>query len=132
MRLHELASVLGLVELTPGGGAKGATGGGGGAFTGTPAAEADITKGYASDLLSDVLANAPAGGVLVTLQVHLNVIAVAGHAGLAAVIFSSGRRPDDEVIARAGEEGIALFVSPDDTFALVGRLYELGIKGSGA
>ncbi len=117
MRLQELATALKLTELTPGG-----AGGG----------DPDVTKGYASDLLSDVLANAPAGGVLVTLQVHLNVIAVAGHAGLAAVIFSSGRKPDDEVISKAAEEGLALFVSPDDTFALVGRLYGLGVKGSGA
>ncbi len=79
-----------------------------------------------------MLANAPAGGVLVTLQVHLNVIAVAGHAGLAAVVFSSGRKPEDDVIARAAEEGLALFGSPADTFDLAGRLYELGIRGSGA
>jgi hypothetical protein len=122
MRLQELATVLKLTELVP----SGAT-----ATGAATAGDPDITKGYASDLLSDVLAHAPAGGVLVTLQVHLNVIAVAGHAGLAAVIFSSGRKPEDEVIAKAAEEGLALFVSPDDTFALVGRLYELGIKGSG-
>jgi hypothetical protein len=116
MRLHELADLLTLTELTP--------------TTGD--ADPNITKGYASDLLSDVLANAPSGGVLVTLQVHLNVIAVAGHAGLAAVIFSSGRRPEEDVVAKAAEEGIALFTSPDDTFDLVGRLYALGIEGGGA
>jgi hypothetical protein len=128
MRLRELASVLGLTELTPGGPASGAPAGSDAAAAGDP----DITKAYASDLLSDVLANAPAGGVLVTLQVHLNVIAVAGHAGLAAVVFSSGRKPEDDVIARAGEEGLALFSAPADTFELAGRLYELGIRGSGA
>jgi hypothetical protein len=124
MRLQELAEVLGLKALTPtGGAASGASG---------AAADPEITKGYASDLLSDVLANAPSGGVLVTLQVHLNVIAVAGHAGLAAVIFSSDRKPDAEVIAKAEEEGIALFVSAEDTFDLTGRLYALGLRGSGA
>jgi hypothetical protein len=117
MRLQDLVTTLKLTELAPSGAAGGSP---------------EITRGYASDLLSDVLANAPAGGVLVTLQVHLNVIAVAGHAGLAAVIFSSGRRPEDEVIAKAAEEGLALFVSPEDSFTLVGRLYELGIRGSGA
>ncbi len=94
------------------------------------AADIDITRGYASDLLSDVLANAPTGGILVTLQVHLNVIAVASHAGLRAVIFSCGRRPEDDVIARAADEGLYLFVSSADTFELVGRLYELGLRGS--
>jgi hypothetical protein len=94
------------------------------------AGDIEITRGYASDLLSDVLANAPAGGVLVTLQVHLNVIAVASHAGLQAVIFSCGRVPDEEVIERAHEEGLALFVSASDTFGIVGRLYDLGVRGS--
>jgi hypothetical protein len=90
----------------------------------------EITQGYASDLLSDVLANAPTGGILVTLQVHLNVIAVASHAGLQAVIFSSGRIPDEDVVEKATEEGLSLYASKSDTFEIVGRLYELGLRGS--
>jgi hypothetical protein len=93
---------------------------------------AEVTHGYASDLLSDVLAHAPAGGVLVTLQVHLNVIAVASHAGLRAVIFSCGRMPDDDILERAAGEGLSLFGSKADTFEIVGRLYELGLRGSPA
>ncbi len=90
----------------------------------------DVTRGYASDLLSDVLAHAPEGGLLVTLQVHLNVVAVASHAGLPAVVFTSGRAPDDEVVARASDEGLALYATDDDTFEVVGRLYALGLTGS--
>lgn len=115
MRLQELAQALDLEELTP---------------PGAAGAEEEITRGYASDLLSDVLAHAPAGGVLVTLQVHLNVIAVASHAGLRAVIFSCGRVPDEGVTEKAAEEGISLFSSPADTFELVARLHGLGVKGS--
>lgn len=115
MRLHALAEALELKELTP-----------------VTDGEADITHGYASDLLSDVLAHAPEGGVLVTLQVHLNVIAVASHAGLKAVIFSCGRMPDDDIIERAAGEGLSLFSAKADTFELVGRLYGLGLRGSPA
>ncbi|MCX6364814.1 MAG: serine kinase [Actinobacteria bacterium] len=117
MKLEDIARELGLTELTPE-----VTGNG----------EAEIERGYASDLLSDVLAHAPEGGVLVTLQVHLNVIAVAGHAEMAAVIFAGGRRPEDDVCAKAIAEGLALFVSPADTFDIVGRLYALGVKGNHA
>ena len=67
MNLESIARNLDLKSLTPD----------------LPGADgADVTAGYASDLLSDVLANAPEGGVLVTLQVHLNVVAVASHAEL--------------------------------------------------
>lgn len=123
MRLRELADVLTLEHLTP------QLSSADDSYDDGPA-DADLTRGYASDLLSDVLANAPVGGVLITLQVHLNVIAVASHAGLRAVIFSCGRRPEPDVVERAAEEGLALFVSPVDTFELAGRLYELGLRGS--
>ena len=117
MKLEDIARELGLLERTP---------------EVTAGDEAEIERGYASDLLSDVLAHAPAGGVLVTLQVHLNVIAVASHAELAAVIFAGDRRPDEEMRAKAVAEGIALFVSPADTFDIVGRLYAMGMKGTHA
>ena len=136
MELHELARLLDLRPLSPTpdphADESGYPDGGAEITHGYPDGAADITHGYASDLLSDVLANAPAGGILVTLQVHLNVIAVASHAGLRAVIFSCGRIPEDDVIQKAAEEGLSLFVSSSDTFEIVGRLYELGLRGSTA
>ena len=117
MRLEDIARELGFAELTP---------------DGSGANDAEITRGYASDLLSDVLAHAPEGGLLVTLQVHLNVIAVASHAELAAVVFAGGRKPEDDVLAKAAAEGLALYSSPADTFDVVGRLYGLGVKGNHA
>ena len=116
MKLDRIARELSLTDLTPQGDAAGA----------------EVTSGYASDLLSDVLAHAPAGGVLVTLQVHLNVIAVASHAELAAVIFAGGRRPEQDVLDKAAAEGLALFSAPAGTFDVVGRLYTLGLKGTDA
>ncbi len=113
MTLSELTAKLDLQCLTPE----------------APAAAADVTAGYVSDLLSDVLANAPRGGVLVTAQVHLNVIAVAVHAELAAVVFAAGRTPEDPVRERAVQEGIALYATTASAFDLVGRLYELGLRG---
>ncbi len=91
----------------------------------------DVTRGHASDLLSDVLANAPSGGVLVTIQVHMNVVAVALHAGLAAVIFAHGMRPDEAVRRKAVDEGLPLLASMDSTFEVAGRLYALGLRGKG-
>lgn len=92
----------------------------------------EISAGYVSDLLSDVLAHAPVGGILVTVQVHLNVIAVAVHAGLAAVIFAADRRPEPPVIDRAVAENIALFVAKEPAFQIVGQLYSLGLRGTQA
>lgn len=117
MRLLEMVKELGIENLTPEIALDSA---------------ADVTGGYTSDLLSDVLAHAPRGGVLVTVQVHLNVIAVAAiHVELAAVVFASDRRPEETVRQRAIEEGIPLFVSAQSAFDIVGRLYALGLRGPG-
>jgi hypothetical protein len=89
----------------------------------------EVGRAHASDLLSDVLANAPGGGLLLTIQVHLNVIAVAVHAGLAAVVFTAGLSPEPEVLARAVSEGLPLFGTRESTFDLAGRLYALGLRG---
>jgi hypothetical protein len=90
---------------------------------------AEVTGGFASDLLSDVLANAEQGSVLVTVQVHLNVIAVAVHAELSGVVFAAGRRPDEITRQKAVEEGIPLLASAEPAFEVVGRLYAMGIRG---
>jgi len=114
VELNEIAARLNLKDLTPElDSGKGA----------------EISRGHASDLLSDVLANAPDGGLLVTIQVHMNVIAVAVHAGLAAVIFASGRGPDETVREKAVEEGIHLYVSEETTFDVAGQLYSMGLRG---
>jgi hypothetical protein len=90
---------------------------------------ASVDKAHASDLLSDVLANAPAGGLLITIQVHMNVVAVAVHAGLAAVIFASGMKPPEDVRRKAVSERISLFTTRQSTFDSAGKLYALGLRG---
>jgi hypothetical protein len=92
----------------------------------------DVASGYASDLLSDVLANAPESGVWVTVQVHLNVVAVAAHTGLAAVVFAARRRPEESVRLKAVEEKVRLFTSSLSAFDVIGRLYEAGVRGGPA
>jgi predicted transcriptional regulator len=89
----------------------------------------EVGQAHASDLLSDVLANAPGGGLLLTIQVHLNVIAVAVHAGLAAVVFTSGLAPEQQVLERAAAEGLPLFSTRESTFDVAGKLYALGLRG---
>lgn len=89
----------------------------------------EITGGYASDLLSDVLANSEAGNLWITLQIHQNVVAVASMKDLAGIILVNGREPEPETIEKAEEENIAIMVTELPTFELAGRLYGLGITG---
>ena len=90
----------------------------------------EVTGGYASDLLSCVMAGAQAGNMWVTLQAHLNVVAVAALLDLACVVITEGARPADDAISRANEEGIPILLTSESTFTVVGKLYQLGIRGS--
>lgn len=89
-----------------------------------------ITTGYASDLLSRVLAEAPHHSIWVTLQAHINVVAVAAVLDLGAVIITSGSRPDEATIAKANEEGVTLLATNKPTFYVVGKLWEGGVRAS--
>ncbi len=93
---------------------------------------AEVTGGYASDLLSDVIANGKEGNVWVTLQIHVNIVAVASMKGLCGIILVNGREPEEDTIEKAETETIPIMVSQLPTFELVGRLYGLGIRGAGA
>ena len=90
----------------------------------------EVTGGYASDLLSCVMAGAKAGNVWVTLQAHLNVIAVAELLDLACVIITEGMHPNEETLAKAEEKGIPTLLTQESTFTIVGKLTQLGIRGS--
>lgn len=91
----------------------------------------EVTGGYASDLLSDVIAHSRKGNIWVTIQTHPNIVAVATMKELAGIILTGGREPDSDTLQKAEEEGIPILVSPLFTFELVGKLYQMGISGMG-
>ncbi len=90
--------------------------------------DVEITGAFASDLLSDVIGNTSAGNILLSVQVHKNIVAVASLVGLAAVIITSGRTPDQSVIDAAQKNELCLLSSEESTFMLAGKLYELGLR----
>ena len=89
----------------------------------------EVTGGYVSDLLSDVLANSRDGNLWVTLQRHQNIVAVASMKELVGIVLVSGREPEDETREKAEREDLPILVSELPAFELVGRLYNLGILG---
>jgi hypothetical protein len=89
----------------------------------------EVTGGYASDLLSCVMAKARAGYVWITLQSHPNIVAVASLANLAGIIITEGMKPDAATIEKAEEQGVSILTTELSTFTVVGRLFELGVPG---
>ncbi len=90
--------------------------------------ETEVTGGYTSDLLSDVMANSKGKNLWVTLQTHENIVAVAKLKDLAGIIIINNRKPDEETLKRARDEQVPLLASGESAFSVTGKLY--GLIGS--
>lgn len=87
----------------------------------------EVTGGYTSDLLSCVMAGAKTGYLWMTLQAHLNIVAVAALLEVAAIIISEGAQPDQATIDKANQQGVILLSTPRKNFEIDGKLWEMGI-----
>ncbi len=85
----------------------------------------EVSGGYASDLLSDVIANAKKDNIWITLQIHQNIVGVATLKELAGIIIVNGRKPEEETLKKAGEEDIPIMVTGLPAFEIIGKLYRM-------
>lgn len=108
MKLTELIESLGLEVLTAG-----------------TNLDAEVTTGYVSDLLSDVIANVEEGSVWITIQRHINILGVAKLKEVAAIIVPRGLQVENEVIEKAVQEDITILRSRENSFEISGRLYNV-------
>lgn len=83
----------------------------------------EVSGGYVSDLLSDVMGFAREGQVWITLQTHQNTVAVASLKELAAIILVKGLQPDQGTIGHSNEEGIPVLGTSMEAFELAGKLF---------
>ena len=87
----------------------------------------EIKGVYISDMVSDIIGIGP-GNLLVTLQTHKNLIAADNLVDVAAIVFSRGKMPTDDVVALASKAGIGLLGFAGDTWTLAKKLYEIGVR----
>ncbi|MDA3957406.1 iron-sulfur binding hydrogenase [Oceanispirochaeta sp.] len=87
--------------------------------------EEELLDAYCSDLLSDVMGNAPEDSVLITIQAHKNTVAVASLAGIHALLICNNRPTPDDMLKSAGEEGISVFRTKDNQFNASWKVHEL-------
>ena len=110
MKVSELMTLLRAENMTPG----------------VPA-DAEVTCGYTCDLLSWVMAHGQEGMAWVTVQTHMNVVAVAVLTGMACVILPENIAMEEESLKKANEEGLCVLKSPLSAYAICGLMYENGI-----
>jgi serine kinase of HPr protein (carbohydrate metabolism regulator) len=92
-----------------------------------PQPEREITGGYVCDLLSHVMGRGVPDMAWITVQTHMNVIAVASLLDFACVIVPESIAVDPAIVEKAQQEGIALLSSEKTAYELVCLLDEQGV-----
>jgi predicted transcriptional regulator len=110
MKLKEIAEILSLKPLTPAEG---------------PGLEREVSGAYVGDLLSDVMANSEDGNIWITLQTHVNIVAVAVFKNISAIIIVNGRMPDADTMDKAVSEDIPILLTGKSAFETAGKLYQI-------
>ena len=112
MTIQELIDLTGATDLTPD----------------TDKAAA-ISCGYTCDLLSWVMAHGQAGMAWITVQTHINVIAVAALMDMACVILPEGIEMEPASLKKAQEEGVTVLHSTLTAYELCARMAAAGLPG---
>lgn len=83
----------------------------------------NIKSAYVSDLLSDVMGKAQPQMLWITSQIHKNIVAVASLIDLSAIVIVNERKPDEDMLQLAEEEGVVILLSSRPAFETVGMVY---------
>ena len=89
------------------------------------AEDREVTGVYACDFLSRVMSCCGAGNIWITVQTHLNVLAVAELNDAACIIVPEGISQKSATVARSLEKGIAILSIHLPSYQLFWRLHTI-------
>ncbi|MCP4370047.1 MAG: hypothetical protein GY797_18310 [Deltaproteobacteria bacterium] len=98
-------------------------------LTGEDQLDKIIAGAGGADLMEDVLAAVAEHAVLLTGLMSDDVIRTAKIAGVGAVVFVRGKRPDDNMIKLAKSHSLPVLFTRYSLFIASGRLYMNGLRG---
>lgn len=87
--------------------------------------DVEVKTAYTSDLLSDVMGNAPDEAVIITIQAHKNTLAVATLKDSPAIIICNGRPIPEDFLTAAKKERVAVFLTNKNQYEVSGLLYKM-------
>jgi len=89
----------------------------------------EVFTAFGADLMSDVMAFAKAGSLLLTGLTNAQVVKTAANRNIAAIILVRGKEPSTEAIEMAKELQIPILTTKYILFETAGILYNKGIVG---
>jgi predicted peroxiredoxin len=88
----------------------------------------NVERAFASDLMSDVLTLNTDSLMLVTGLANMQTIRTAEMAEIKIILFVRNKKPSEEMIQLAKQEGINLLFCNKSMFAACGELFKLGLS----
>jgi hypothetical protein len=110
MQINEIVEKLGLTVLV-----------------GADNLKVDVAGGYVADLLSCVIAGAKPQDLWVTLQTHVNIVAVAALKEVAGIVVAESAVVPDATLEKAKQQGVVMLSSPLPVYETVKQLVALGL-----
>ena len=98
-------------------------------LVGSDCMDIEVRDAFAADLLSDVLAFAREGTLLITGITNPQVVRTAEMLELIGVVFVRGKKPDEGVIKLAQVKKVPLLSTRYIMFETCGRLFKDGLTG---
>ena len=98
-------------------------------LTGEDALSLDLETVVASDGMSEILAFAHPGALMITGLTNIQSVRTADIANVRAMIYIRGKRPAANTISLAQESGIPVLATRLGMFDVCGILRERGLKG---
>jgi predicted transcriptional regulator len=89
----------------------------------------EVTSCMASDMMSDVLAYAKPGSLLITGLISSQSVRTAEVADFAGIVYVRGKKPDEQTIELAKELLIPLFSTEHGMFEACWILRSAGLEG---
>jgi predicted transcriptional regulator len=89
----------------------------------------EVHQVVASDGMSEILAFAKSSELMITGLTNIQSIRTADIAGVSAVIYCRGKRPDKKVVDLAKLKRIPVMITKMVMFDICGILYNKGLKG---
>jgi len=98
-------------------------------LVGSDCMNVEVRDAFAADLLSDVLAFAKEGTLLITGITNPQVIRTAEMLELIGIVFVRGKKPNEDVIKLAQIKKVPLLSTRYIMFETCGRLFKNGLVG---
>ncbi len=80
---------------------------------------------YIGDLLSVVMSNAKENRIWITIQTHLNIVAVAGLIDISAILVVENMDVDEDTVEKANELGIPILTTDKSAYEVACEICKL-------